>query len=355
MALFKTLKGKNSIKGNISNFISMLSYAFYPAFLTVFALINKSDDTYHQIVIASAIVAGKEFFTFIVFVAINGIPKIFKTLKHNMRGKFGLLAILAGVLGGPVGFTFLTIGIYMMGAASPDAIVLSFSIIVAFVLERIIFKKRVTKLQLLGMAFTILGASLLIVLQQSKDGISSELLMGLFFAFGGAIAWGGEAVMADYVMKNNPMQMNSNDFLSIKLFSSSIISFILMFVFSGIFTQDNTGFNTFKRFFTETDLLLKILVVGATMVLARWMFFYGINKTSSVITSTVVTLQIIALPIFIMIFNFMGYPPLSGDNVLVYDYRFWLIAIFITIGTILASVNIKELYYNIFKNNTSKL
>lgn len=336
------IKLKDSNKGNISNIISMLSYAFYPAFLMAFGFLNKSDNTFEKIVMSGAIVAAKELFTFGAFVLINGIPHTFKAIKKHMTGKYGVLAVAAGTLGGPVGFLFLTIGVSLIGASSPDAIVLSLAIVISLSIERVLFKKKANKKQLIGIALTIIGAIGLLALQQQKTGWSSELLIGMGFALGGAFAWGGEAVLADYVMKNNKTQMNSKNFLSIKLFSSSIISFVIMFILSGTFTQNNLGFETYKIFFTNIEFLWKIVLVGFSMVIARYAFFYGIDKTSSFISTTVITMQIVVIPIFLLIFDATSSVAVhQSDADLIYDYKFWLISISMSVGAILASLTYK--------------
>ena len=336
---------KTSTKGFIYNVISMFSYAFYPAFIIIFGFVSANTNLSIQdkISIGFGIVAGKEVFTFFVYFILKSIKEksvlvIFRSIKTHMFNKWGMLSILAGALGGPLGYSLLTIGTLLIGASSPDAITLSFAIVVTLVLEKTILKAKISTQAYVGMFLVIVGSISLVLIQASISGWSIALAIGVVFSFLAGAAWGLEAYLANWIMKNNKTNMQSEDFLMIKLSTGSVIAFVLMFLVSWTTSFSNIGFDTFSKFFTDTNLLWKIIVVGIFMVLARFFFFKGVQTTSSVVTSTVVTLQIIVLPIIIYIFYLTDVSTTSIDISIIKNYWFWLVAIVLFTGAILISV-----------------
>ena len=338
-------KNSSATKGSVYNFISMISYAFYPAFIIVFGFVsaNSNMNIPDKISIGFAIVAGKELFTFVIYFIVKSIKQksifiIFNSLKTHLPNKWGLLAIVAGALGGPIGYSLLTIGTLLIGASSPDAITLSFAIVVTLVLEKMFLKTKISIQGVIGIILVIAGSLSLVLIQASISGWNVTLALGVIFAFLAGIAWGMEAFMANWIIKNNKTNMQSEDFLIIKLSTGSTIAIVLMFLISWSVSFSNIGFETFSKFFTDWNALWKITIVGASMVAARFFFFKGVQTTSSVVTSTVVTLQIIILPIIIYFFYLIGAGTSSNDISIIKNYWFWLVAVVLFIGAIMLSV-----------------
>ena len=336
---------KSSTKGVFYNFMAMISYSFYPAFIVAFGFISANENmgVADKVSIGFAIVAGKELFTFLIY----GIGKsiidrspfvIFASLKKHMLNKWGLLSIFTGALGGPIGYSLLTIGTLLIGASSPDAITLSFAIVAVILFEKLFLKTWIGTQAIFGIVIVILSAISLVLIQSSISGWSVSLAYGIAFALFAGFAWGAEAFLANWIMKNNKTNMQSEDFLIIKLSTGSIISFILMFAISWTASSDNIGFDTFKQFFVDVNLLWKIIIVAISMVFARLFFFKGVKETSSIITSTVVTLQIIVLPILILFFYFIGANVSNDDISIMKNYWFWFVAATLFIGSIMISV-----------------
>ena len=356
-----TKSKKTSTKGIFYNFMAMISYSFYPAFIIAFGFISagQSLSVGDKVTIGFSIVAGKELFTFLIYaIAKTLIEKkpllLYETIKKHLLNKWGLLAIFAGSLGGPVGYSLLTVGALMIGASSPDAITLSFAIVATILLEKIFFRTWISVQATMGIVIVVLGAVSLVLIQSSVSGWSTSLAYGVGFALLAGFAWGAEAFLANWIMKNNNTKMNSEDFLMIKLSTGSIIAIILMFVVSWSVSQSNLGFDTFSKFFTDLNLLWKIVIVAVSMVFARLFFFKGVKETSSIITSTVVTLQIIVLPLIILFFYFVGTDVAQDDISIMKNYWFWIVAFFLFVGTIMISVPDLKTRFKIKKKQKPK-
>jgi len=122
--------------------------------------------------------------------------KVIKALKT----KSGKYIMIGALLGGPVGMSGYVAAIKLMGPAYTAIISALYPALGAF-LAYVFLKEKMNKIQLLGLAASILGV---IGLSYVSDGgvAPQNLIIGLLCALLSVFGWAGEAVICAYGMKD---------------------------------------------------------------------------------------------------------------------------------------------------------
>ncbi len=354
--MINAIKGKfnNQYIGIFAGILSAINYAFYPALIAV--LIHKGEmNSGQKIALGFAIVAAKESFTF--FVSMLLTPKVYFTgdIWKSFKNKWGWLSVLAGSFGGPIGYSLLTVAAIFIGAATPDAINLGLVLIFTTLLERYLLKRKVSLMFVIGSTIVLFACVGLVAAQGLTIKDKKAFIIGFLFAIGAAIAWSLENILADYVLTRNTANLNSKNFLGIKLFSSAIIAIPLAIIVSYITTKTSYGWHRYADFYTNWRLGLSMVAVAVFIFGARIFYFISIKFATGKTTSALMTLQLIFAPILIIIVNSISGKGFQHDLDVIKTWWFWVLSIIILIGISITNLDIdyvKQVFLGIKKAET---
>lgn len=128
-----------------------------------------------------------------------GVKKQLKNVVDALKTKSGKFIVVAALLGGPIGMTGYVSAINYIGPGYTAIISAMFPAIGA-VLSYIFLKEKMSKVQIVGLAVSILAV---IGLSYTPDGSAPEnFLLGLFCALLCAFGWAAEAVICAYGLKD---------------------------------------------------------------------------------------------------------------------------------------------------------
>lgn len=128
-----------------------------------------------------------------------GVKKQFKNVIRALKTKSGKYIVVAALLGGPIGMTGYVSAINYIGPGYTAIISAMFPAIGA-VLSYIFLKEKMSKVQMVGLAVSILAV---IGLSYTPDGSAPEnFVLGLFCALLCAFGWAAEAVICAYGLKD---------------------------------------------------------------------------------------------------------------------------------------------------------
>ncbi|NQZ28835.1 MAG: hypothetical protein HRT98_00385 [Mycoplasmatales bacterium] len=331
----------NKFIGVFAGVLSAINYAFYPALIAVLIYQGQTDN-WQKIALGFAIVAAKESFTFFVSVILT--PKVYFTgdMWKTFKTKWGWLSVLAGSFGGPIGYSLLTVASIFIGAATPDAINLGLVLIFTTLLERFLLKRKVNMMFIIGLMIVMFACIGLVAAQGLTIEDKKHFAIGFLFAIGAATAWSLENILADYVLTRNTVNLNSKNFLGIKLFSSAIIAIPLAIIVSYMTTKTAYGWHRYAEFYTNWKLGLSMIAVAVFIFGARIFYFISIKFATGKTTSALMTLQLIFAPILIIIVNSISGKGFQHDLDVIKTWWFWVLSLIILLGISITNLEMEQ-------------
>ncbi|MDP8052198.1 DMT family transporter [Pasteurella atlantica] len=185
------------------------------------------------------------------------VPQHRKLITHK---QVSILAVIAGLIGGPIGmFCYLQAISYIgVGYAAPIS---SLYPVFGALLSFLFLKERMTKWGIIGFSIAIFCTLLL-----SLDLSSSQILLfGVGLAFISALSWGAEIVLSSYVMQFLP----STVVYFFRQLGASLGYLFLLFFF-----ELDTA--TLFKSFTESHFVFLLCLIFASSMLSYLLYYQAI-------------------------------------------------------------------------------
>ena len=189
--IFKNeLKNSDSLTAKfLVGFLIAFNYALYPALITIFAVAYSGNNvsTQEKVAVGFALVAGKELFSFLAVTVAMGPMKIYKIMKKSLFTKSGALTSIAGIFGGPIGYSFVTVSALFVGGALAAVLVSTTTIFTALG-ERFLIKRKFSVVKIVGLAISGIAVMAMPLFDFTGQEFTMEMLLGYLFAFFGVIS-----------------------------------------------------------------------------------------------------------------------------------------------------------------------
>lgn len=140
-----------------------------------------------------------DFFVFIIILTTIIVLKKTKNITKLLFSKNGLLLIISGILGGPLGMLFYMFGVHYCGASLTSTISSTYPVI-GTILSFLFLSERLTKKNYIGILLIMSG--ILFLYFNPKSGIHNSYYVGFLFSFLAALGWGIQGVFLKISMKN---------------------------------------------------------------------------------------------------------------------------------------------------------
>lgn len=215
--------------------------------------------------------------------AVNDIcSSIWAIISSSINGKFkdflrtintspGRIMILAALIGGPIANTAYVISIQLAGSIVIPIAALNPAI--GAILARILFKQKLNKRMLLGIAICISAG--FIIGNTAISGDSAEnMLLGLCISFLAAICWGFEGCVAGY----GTSMIDSEIGITIRQTTSGISNLIILIPILGIISGSikTSNYLTIQAF-TSSSAMIWFIISGFCSFIS-FMFWYRGNS-----------------------------------------------------------------------------
>ena len=222
----------------------------------------------------------------LIYLAVRGRLGLFIKSLRKKEVKF---AVLAGLLGGPIGMGGYYLSIKYLGPSYAAALSSVYPIMGA-VLAAIFLKEKLGPRGWGGLVISVVG----VVLLSFDGGKGSISMMGLIFAAMPIIGWGGECIVCAIGMKNE--ELRPIQVLTIRQLTSGIC-------FGAIIIPIIGGFGVLKDVLTDRNtLLLSILVafVGAVSLGLYYISIHSIGAVKAMIVNITYVIWSLAISVAFM-------------------------------------------------------
>ncbi|MEH7255070.1 DMT family transporter, partial [Neobacillus niacini] len=244
----------------------------------------------------------------------------FKNVLRSLKTKNGMVIVLGGLIGGPIGMTCYLLSVKYIGPAYTAAISAVFPAVSAL-LAALILKERINVRVWLGIGLSVLGVFVLGYMP-SEFSIGSNFMLGLLFAFGTVFAWSFEGIICALGMKNG--EMNPEHAINIRQATSGILYAVVIIPFI-------SGYELAFSALTSTVGL--IIAVTALVGTTSYIYYYKAINTIGAARSTSLNITYVVWAIVLQMI-FMSTP--VGMQLIVGS-------LIVITGSILVAGNPKEL------------
>ena len=305
-------------KSKFYAFAEVVPYAIIPLIWIGMSFGFKNVSLETDIAKAVLVTLAKDVMSAVVYLLIVIVKGKLRETVKLLKESTGWLVIAAGIFGGPIGYTLYNSAFFYAGP-SYGHIFTSFEPIILVISGILIFKRKYNAKLWLGVIITVLALSGT-VFGSSFDGGDKGwrnfigALLGLF----GAAAWAIETMLFDKAF--NKMDKNDKEattkLLSLKMTSAMIFGFgIMMPMTSHLATHDaGFSFRALGSIFTTNSYLWRFLLAGSLIIIARYMFFYAINREGGTLVAVVYNFTVIVTPIFMLLWFAITSDWLTGDG-----------------------------------------
>ncbi len=342
-------------KGIISGINCSFFYGLYPVLLALLAFNHGSvkwpfgpNDT-HKIVIWGFVLVGlKELFNtiFSVFYALikGQIKNYFQNIYYLLKNKWGWLIVFGGVLSGPIGYTFLTLGILFSTPAYGSAFS-SWMPIFTMIGAVLIFKDKINIYGWIGVILTFTSALIMGIIAITNSGDASHskhlLIIGIILACFAPLCWSAENILIDVTLRYSNMKISTDTIVNLKVLSGAIAApFIIMIATTFTPVGVPQAFKWYGEFFTNWNFLWGITLVGSVMFIGRFFFYDSVRMAGSGLASAFYNSCTLITAILQSIFASFGLlKSVTGNNNYNLHWWFWIFLLIMIAGILLVSRN----------------
>ncbi len=342
-------------EGIISGVACSFFYGLYPVLILSLAFQHGSikwafsgNETYKIIIWGFVFVALKELFntiTSIVTALLRGqIKNYFKDMFYLLKNKWGWLIVIGGIISGPLGYTFLTLGILFSSPAYGSAFS-AWMPIFTMIGAVIIFKDRINIYGWIGVFLTFASALVMgivtIITSDVSEHYKTMLIMGIVLSCLAPVCWSIENILIDTALRFSNMKMKTDTIVNLKVLSGALAApFVIMIatLFTNVSISQSAKW--YGEFFTNWQFLIGIAIVGATMFFGRIFFYNSVRVIGSGIASAFYNSCTLSTAIFQSIFASLGWlSSISGNNDYKLHWWFWIFLFIMIGGVLLVSKN----------------
>ncbi len=342
-------------QGIISGISCSIFYGLYPVLLTLLAFNNGSikwsfgpNDTYKIVIWGFVLVGLKELFNtiFSIFTALvrGQIKNYFKNIYGLLKNKWGWLIVLGGIVSGPIGYTFLTLGILFSTPAYGSAFS-SWMPIFTMIGAVLIFKDKINFYGWIGVILTFMSALIMGIVAITNSGVSSHsktlLIAGIVLACFAPLCWSFENILIDIALRYSNINIKTDTIVNLKVLSGALAAPFII-VIATLFTSVGIpqAFKWYGEFFTNWSFLWGIALVGAVMFVGRFFFYNSVRLAGSGLASAFYNSCTLSTAILQSIFASFGLlSSVAGSGNYDLHWWFWIFLLIMIGGILLVSKN----------------
>lgn len=260
------------------SYLNCLLAIFFYALINILGQYYSINNNMNAFIYSLLFVIFKELFAALTYlVASKNIfhkyHEVKKVWKQNKKIFF--LAAIAGIFGGTLGFTFVTVGSIYVGVALGSPIY-SLEIFIVYLVLTMFFKKKTSWLHFSGILITALAAIFIPVASIIISGPekSQNAILGIILLIIGVCCWSVESLIFDYLTEKN-YNLNLGSLIFIKQVSSFLIGFLIILpIFGAAFSTINKSYQNLESLFSYNyHILLFTLLAGILLYFGRLLFF----------------------------------------------------------------------------------
>lgn len=308
--------------GYLAMIIGSVNYALYPVIIAIAAFHSFSANMSmsEKFLWGFVLVGIKELFNLffqILYISIKdtsnvsgfwnklkepfiSIYRLYKDIFMNkLSNRYGWMIVFAAFLAGPLGYSIQTIGVLSAGSTVGTLLISLLPIFILLFTKMVIRDKKITlvaSILAIAVAITVISNGLgqyFVANNANKDGI----LVGLICGTVTGVLWAAENVIMSYV--GRVKKYDHNVVVTIKLSSSAILVPLIMIPIVGLATSGvDTGYSWYALSFTTGEWIGWFFLIGFIMFLARWLYFYSIKNSTSIVSSLTLVIRFAWIPLF---------------------------------------------------------
>lgn len=201
-------KGFNNVFiGNITGIGSGITWAMNTVLIGIALTLNPLGDPYLAFFAPFLSNFLNDFFVFLWTGSTLIIRRKIKSIIPSFFSRNGLILVIAGVLGGPLGMLFYILGVRYSGAAYASIISSTYPVLGA-IIARIFLKEKLPMKTYLGLVLIIIAVIFIGYKPGSLSVDKSHLTLGLAFSFLSALGWGIQGVFLSWGMKKETISQH---------------------------------------------------------------------------------------------------------------------------------------------------
>lgn len=315
------IRKSNVFIGNTAGIFSGITWAMNTVLIGIALTLNPLGDPYLAFFAPFLSNFLNDFFVFIWTTGALILRGKAKEIIPSFCSKNGVILIVAGILGGPLGMLFYILGVKYAGAAYASIISSTYPVLGA-IIARIFLKEKLPIKTYLGLILIIIAIIFIGYKPGSLAVDKSHLSLGLLFSFLSALGWGIQGVFLSWGMKKETISQHMT--LVITVFSSLVVDVVIILPIIGALKY--VGITVFSH----SGLIAFIAAaIGAFSTYLYYVSVHKIGPSRAMGLNITYGLWAVVLQVLFM-HNKM-------------DYKLLLAAILIIIGVILGVARKKEM------------
>ena len=315
------IRKSNVFIGNTAGIFSGITWAMNTVLIGIALTLNPLGDPYLAFFAPFLSNFLNDFFVFIWTTGALILRGKAKKIIPSFCSKNGVILIVAGILGGPLGMLFYILGVKYAGAAYASIISSTYPVLGA-IIARIFLKEKLPIKTYLGLILIIIAIIFIGYKPGSLAVDKSHLSLGLLFSFLSALGWGIQGVFLSWGMKKETISQHMT--LVITVFSSLVVDVVIILPIIGALKY--VGITVFSH----SGLIAFIAAaIGAFSTYLYYVSVHKIGPSRAMGLNITYGLWAVVLQVLFM-HNKM-------------DYKLLLAAILIIIGVILGVARKKEM------------
>lgn len=258
-----------------------------------------------------------------------------KNLKFIFT-KRGLVVMLAGVLGGAIGTTFLTLGVIYAGASYGTVLSTLFPVISAIV-SHWLFKEKIKVLGVVALVGVAASAILLTILGQ--DTSCKNLILGIALGALAGIGWSAEALIVSWVFRKSQNNMPDAQMLFMRQIGSAFSMSVLVLPLMALALEHDGafGFKMIGKFVADPGILFSLFGLGANLFFSWYAYYNAIKWLGSTNATTVNITYVVWAPIFTIAIY-----PMAGWEQDIPSWSYWVFSVTLIISVIFVIRNVSK-------------
>ena len=315
------IRKSNVFIGNTAGIFSGITWAMNTVLIGIALTLNPLGDPYLAFFAPFLSNFLNDFFLFIWTTGALILRGKAKEIIPSFCSKNGVMLIVAGILGGPLGMLFYILGVKYAGAAYASIISSTYPVLGA-IIARIFLKEKLPIKTYLGLILIIIAIIFIGYKPGSLAVDKSHLSLGLLFSFLSALSWGIQGVFLSWGMKKETISQHMT--LVITVFSSLVVDVVIILPIIGALKY--VGITVFSH----SGLIAFIAAaIGAFSTYLYYVSVHKIGPSRAMGLNITYGLWAVVLQVLFMHSKM--------------DYKLLLAAILIIIGVILGVARKKEM------------
>ena len=334
------IKGK--INKNLPGLLSPLLYAVIP--LIVLIDLGGKDSFGNSFLNGATLTFLKDIWGLPLNIILMFILGQHVNFMKHLKSKVSIYAVIAGIFGGPIGYTLFNTSFYLAGP-SYGHVFSSVEPIILVLMVYLLYKRKFNAMILSGVVLTTVSVICLVFGSALTGENASKTIIGSLLAILGSACWAVESLMFDRAFIKKP-DADVNTLIIIKMFSALLINISIFIPATSSLVGDvNIGFNKIATCFENKDFIWRLILGGVLLFVGRLCFFKSVDLIGPTISNIFYELSIVITPILSMIIYAITGSYVGHDDQLLdtkYQITFWITSIGTVAGTIMVIIGEKK-------------